>query len=241
MKTDKQLKMRFTQSVYNEIINTIGSQPAESGGLLFGKEDDRIVRKFIFDKQAKVTRATYSFNVEYLNGEIKRLWNGEGLSCIGFIHSHPRGFDRPSQPDIQYFTNMFNYMPRELYLTPIVFTVPDGGFELMPHILRKGDAQTLCAHTIEILPDNFEETTTAATLLDATETPQEKQEIKSEPYMEEIRSIKELLGQICTKKPNRIQQIEHLLYVILLAWGTLLSIPFGCAIIYAFVKIISKL
>jgi proteasome lid subunit RPN8/RPN11 len=157
MKTDNHFTMRFTTSAYNNIIDTIGSQPAELGGLLFGNEEDCIVRKFVFDKNATVTRATYSFNVAYLNKEIKRLWEDEALSCIGFIHSHPRDFGRPSFPDIQYFTEMFQYMPRKLYLIPIVYTVPDGGFDLRPYILRKGKSQPECVDKIELLFDSLQD------------------------------------------------------------------------------------
>ena len=106
-KSNGRPKMQILESAYNEIINTIGSRPAESGGLLFGKEDDMIVRKFVFDKHAQTTRSTYTFNTEFLNPEIKRIWNDEGLSCIGFIHSHPHGYGRPSPPDIEYFASMF--------------------------------------------------------------------------------------------------------------------------------------
>ncbi|GHS92917.1 hypothetical protein FACS1894203_5520 [Bacteroidia bacterium] len=239
MKTHKQFKMRFTESAYNEIINTIASRPAESGGLLIGREDDFIVRKFLFDKGAKTTRTTYSFDTNYLNPEIKRLWDEEGLSCIGFIHSHPHGYESPSSPDIQYFSSMFKSMPRKLYLTPIVQTVNDGGFKLIPHILMNGDVKPLRADTIEILPDNFEEKT--AILPEIAEMPQGEKEMGRDSFTEEIRSIKELLAQIASKKPNKIQQIEQLLYVILLAWGTFLAIPFGCSIIYMLIKIISKL
>lgn len=233
MKINKQFVMRFTTSSYNEIINKIGSTPAETGGLLFGKEDDFIVRKFVFDKHAKVTKSTYTFNVEYLNSEIKRLWDDEGLSCIGFIHSHPRGCGQPSPPDIQYFSNMFKYMPRKLYLTPIVYTVPDGGFELRPYILRNGSVHAECASKVELLPDEFEEKLT----LNVAESNQGDKNAEYENLMEDIRSIKGLL----TQKPNRLKEIEHLLYVILLAWGTILTIPFGCFIIYMFAKIISYL
>jgi hypothetical protein len=79
-------KIQILQHVYNEIVNTIGSRPAESGGLLFGKEDDIIVRKFVFDKNARTTRSAYTFDVEYLNPEIKRIWEEEKLSWIGFIY-----------------------------------------------------------------------------------------------------------------------------------------------------------
>lgn len=147
-------KMKILESAYNEIVSTIGSRPAESGGLLFGKEDDMIVRKFVFDKNARTTRATYTFNTEFLNPEIKRIWNDEGLSCIGFIHSHPHGYGKLSPPDIEYFSSMFEAMPRKHYITPIVFTVPDGGFKLNAHILRSGERNTSSADIV-ILPDDY--------------------------------------------------------------------------------------
>jgi proteasome lid subunit RPN8/RPN11 len=147
-------KMKILENAYNEIISTIGSRPAESGGLLFGKEDDMIVRKFVFDKHARTTRSTYTFNTDFLNPEIKRIWNDEGLSCIGFIHSHPHGYGRLSPPDVAYFSSMFECMPRKHYITPIVFTVPDGGFKLNAHILPNQSSETINAD-VEVLPDDY--------------------------------------------------------------------------------------
>lgn len=152
--TNGRPKMKILESAYNEIINTIGSRPAESGGLLFGKEDDMIVQKFVFDKHARITRSSYTFNTEFLNPEIKRIWNEEGLSCIGFIHSHPHGYGRLSPPDLAYFASMFECMPRKHYITPIVFTVPDGGFKINAHILKNGEKNTSPADIV-ILPDDF--------------------------------------------------------------------------------------
>ncbi|MBP6237610.1 MAG: hypothetical protein KA536_15780 [Saprospiraceae bacterium] len=160
-KLNERPKMKILESVYNEIINTIGSRPAESGGLLFGKEDDMIIRKFVFDKHAHTTRSTYTFNTGFLNPEIKKIWNEEGLSCIGFIHSHPHGYGRLSPPDIEYFTNMFESMPRKYYITPIVFTIPDGGFKMNAHILFKDTVDTIKAD-VEVLPDDYFENMEAA-------------------------------------------------------------------------------
>ena len=151
---NKRPKMQFLENAFNEIVTTIGYRPAESGGLLFGKEDDYIVRKFVFDKHAKVTGSTYTFNTDFLNPEIKRLWEEESLSCIGFIHSHPKGYGKLSQPDIEYFNSMFKCMPRKKYLTPIVFTIPDGGFKLNAFILPNGLKETIKAD-VEILPDDY--------------------------------------------------------------------------------------
>lgn len=156
LKSNGRPKMQILETPYNEIINTIGSRPAESGGLLFGKEDDMIVRKFVFDKHAQTTRSTYTFNTEFLNPEIKRIWNDEGLSCIGFIHSHPHGYGRPSPPDIEYFASMFENMPRKHYITPIVFTVPDGGFKMNAFILPNQTREPIKADVEVLLDDYFQ-------------------------------------------------------------------------------------
>ena len=163
-------KMKILEGAYNEIITTIGSRPAESGGLLFGKEDDMIVRKFVFDKHAHTTRSTYTFNTEFLNPEIKRIWNEEGLSCIGFIHSHPHGYGRLSPPDVEYFSSMFESMPRKHYITPIVFTVPDGGFKLNAHILPNQSRETINAD-VEVLPDDYFQNKTSTTEKQSPESP----------------------------------------------------------------------
>ena len=146
------MKVKILESVLNEIISTIGSRPAESGGLLFGYEDDMIVRKFVFDSDAKTTRSTYTFNTKFLNPEIKKIWEEDKMSCIGFIHSHPHGCGRLSAPDIEYFSSMFEFMPRKYYITPIVFSVPDGGFKMNTYILKKG-SKTPKKADLEIFQD----------------------------------------------------------------------------------------
>lgn len=200
-KKNKRQKMTFLDSAYNEIINTIGSLPAESGGLLFGKEDDFIVRKFVFDKNARTTRSTYTFNTEYLNPEIKRLWNEEGLSCIGFIHSHPRSYSVPSPPDIEYFSSMFESMPRKQYLTPIVFTAPDGGFKLNAHILPNGSKETILGD-VEILPDDYFENC--------------ESELKTEKP-----NNKKTILQKCLNYYNKFEAIQR---VILMLWKLIMTL-----------------
>jgi len=135
--------VKILESVLKEIRNTIGSRPAESGGLLFGNQEDMIVRDFVFDKQAETSPVTYTFNVKYLNSQIKKMWNEKNYSCLGFIHSHPYGIGRPSSPDIQYFSSMFESMPRKYYITPIIFTEPDGGFLFNTYIIFNGQREAI--------------------------------------------------------------------------------------------------
>ena len=242
MKSNKTIKMRFLESAYNEIVNTIGSQHAESGGLLFGYEDEFIVRKFLFDKNAKVTNVTYSFDVDYLNPDIKRLWKNEKLSCIGFIHSHPYGYESLSSWDLDYFKRKFVSAPRMMYLTPIVQTVRDGGFKLIPHILFPGANKTSLASSIELLPDNFPKES-----LDFSDVVDDKSKeidcsiaddnIENYEYAQECFKSKEPQTLAFCEK-DKLDRIIRWLNVTLWSWFTIWAILFGSFVIYICLKVI---
>lgn len=163
--------MRFLRSAFDEIKQTVGARPAESGGLLVGSRKDFVVQKFIFDKDAKVSRATYTFDVEFLNRELDRLWEEEGLELLGFLHSHPYGYSHLSPPDKTYFNRQFKHIKTDKFLTPIVFTEPDGGFQLFCHEFHKSapDTSTLCEleiverYNVKKEPRKKEESTKTAT------------------------------------------------------------------------------
>lgn len=144
----------ITESAYASIIGTIGSLPAETGGLLFGYEDDYIIRGFLFDKHAITTSSTYTFNTGYLNPIVSSLWKKKKLSVLGFIHSHPQGASCPSIPDIEYFSKMFEVMPRSYYVIPIVFSHADGGYSFYCYLLFPGESSPVKAHFI-VVPDDF--------------------------------------------------------------------------------------
>lgn len=148
---DRDLVMRFTSNTYNDIINTIGRIPAESGGLLFGHLDDYVVREFIFDQDADTTRASYTINVDFMNKCVRELWDTRQLACIGFIHSHPFGMKVPSYMDVNYFRKAFKWMPRERLLVPIVSTIPDGGYNLNPCLMFPKERDFVVGTSIEII------------------------------------------------------------------------------------------
>lgn len=146
------MKTRITTSAYNEMIKTVGSQPAESGGLLFGSRKDWVVTKFLFDKNAKTTSTTYSFNVVYLNPMIEKLGN-EGLQLLGFFHSHPQGYKQLSEPDREYFFRQFNNIPVDKFLTPLMFPATDGSYDFIPYVYHKDG--TVERTELDILPDDY--------------------------------------------------------------------------------------
>lgn len=146
--------MRICESAFNAIVDHIAAKPAETGGALFGHESDMTIRKFIPDVNAATTRTTYTINTEFLNPIVKRLWNEEGLSLIGIIHSHPQGYSTLSAPDRDYFSRFLQTIKRPFFYAPIAHTIPDGGFKLIPYVMdSSGDLIDRTA--IEILPDEI--------------------------------------------------------------------------------------
>lgn len=144
---------RITTSAYNDIIATIGSQTAETGGMLFGSRKDFVVTKFVFDKHAHTTATSYSINTEYINPIIKSLWEEENLESLGFIHSHPYGYGQLSPPDKAYLQSQFRIIPVDKFLAPIIFSAKDGAYQFHPFIYHKNG--TVETATLEIVPDDF--------------------------------------------------------------------------------------
>lgn len=134
------------------MLQTVGSRPAESGGLLFGSRKDYVITKFLFDKDAETTRNTYSFNVGYLNPMIEKLGE-EGLQLLGFVHSHPKAYKRLSEPDRDYFQRQFKNIPVDKFLTPLMFPATDGTYDFIPFVIYKDG--TVERTELDILPDDY--------------------------------------------------------------------------------------
>jgi len=144
--------MRILESAFYAIVDHIGAKPAESGGALYGREGDYLITRFVPDLNAKTSRSTYTMDTEQINATSQKLWEEERLLLVGIIHSHPRGHASLSMPDRAYFAEMMAYIKRRVFFAPIAFTVPDGGFQVIPHVLSpSGDV--LGRTTIELVPD----------------------------------------------------------------------------------------
>ena len=92
--------LHITDEVANQIENTIGSLPAETGGFL-GTSDGKNIDHFYFDHTAETSAVTYTPNVVAVNRKLKE-WSEDGVRLVGNIHSHPEGYTRPSRADIKY-------------------------------------------------------------------------------------------------------------------------------------------
>lgn len=135
-------QLQMTRSVIEEIHKTIGSRPAEYGGILGGSREDGVVRYFYFDELAERSRGRYSPDVGTVNKVLSKDWDAAGINLLGFAHSHPPGMSHPSGGDIEYARKILAKIPglKRLYL-PIVMTEPDTGhFELFAYAaVRDGD------------------------------------------------------------------------------------------------------
>lgn len=94
--------MVITRDVFLNITQSIGSRPAESGGMLGGAEDSNKISHFEFDTLSSCTGATYTPDTKSLNRKLDNVWNPNGIRLKGMIHSHPGHYAQPSSGDLIY-------------------------------------------------------------------------------------------------------------------------------------------
>jgi len=148
--------MKITPSAFYAKVNFIASQSAESGGALFGYEEDNIIRCFVADENAETTPSSYSMNTDYLNLIIKRKWKNERMSLLGIAHSHPYGSKYLSPQDKEYFEDMLEGMPRKKFYTPIINCIPDGGLDVFAYVYEEGSI-TPKAVEVELVSEDYQE------------------------------------------------------------------------------------
>ena len=103
----KKQKLNFTKEVHDQVRQTIGKFPAETGGILGSSDGGITIDHFYFDFTARTTEGTYTPNTAELNRVIA-MWNAKGVELCGFIHSHPKGCTAPSVADSRYAKDIMN-------------------------------------------------------------------------------------------------------------------------------------
>lgn len=111
-------------------MNTVGALPPETGGIL--GESGGVVCAFFFDAIGGAPD-TYAPSTTLLNEQIA-LWQEQGISFAGIVHSHPNGVNCLSPRDMAYAEEIFfsNPQMREI-LFPIV-TLRQGVPQLTGHV-----------------------------------------------------------------------------------------------------------
>jgi molybdopterin/thiamine biosynthesis adenylyltransferase/proteasome lid subunit RPN8/RPN11 len=152
-------KIIITGRVYEQISDTIGRLPAESGGILGSGDGGKTIDRYYFDRTARTGAGTYSPDTEVLNRVIAE-WNRDGIELVGFIHSHPEGFHLPSTGDRKYVLAIMEALDmHDRFFIPIVQVAnpPDGTVKIHPYIfereLRLHKQETMVARDCEREPN----------------------------------------------------------------------------------------
>ena len=82
-------ELHMTRQVYDQICNTIGRRPPESGGILGSSDGGKTIDRFYFDATARVTGGTYSPDTEVIN-RVLAHWDAQDILLVGFVHSPER-------------------------------------------------------------------------------------------------------------------------------------------------------
>jgi len=165
----KALRNRFkiTPEAFADIVNSVGTEMPESGGILLGSRVDFVVRKYVHDPYGNRNGGAYDPDVNFLNQVVEQAWDEEGLAFLGFVHSHPRGIGQLSGDmgngigDLGYISRILEHMPGlESFLCPIVYSTFDGGeFSFFGFIADRGAVRDyyhaplqICSESILICP-----------------------------------------------------------------------------------------
>lgn len=93
---------RISRQVYDLIQSTIGSLPAESGGVIACDNNNQIV-DFYYDYDAGLGKRRYVPSARIITEHVNRDWHRKGYRICGFVHSHPTyGTCQPSSADVLY-------------------------------------------------------------------------------------------------------------------------------------------
>lgn len=132
--------MVATEEVHDTIRATIGTLPAETGGILGGSRAHNVVTHFRLDTGSNRTQATYSPDVASMNRILRDHWNPQGIDFMGFVHSHPGQLGSPSGGDRQYAQRILEQIPDlDRMLMPIVRSTAGGPeYAINPAVAHRG-------------------------------------------------------------------------------------------------------
>ncbi|MCC6348313.1 MAG: ThiF family adenylyltransferase [Candidatus Eisenbacteria bacterium] len=143
----------MTAAVHRQIIGAIGGKTPENGMLLGGDPVDGVVRHVVFDDGAVRSGSTYSPDHVRLNSLLSDWWRPSGIRLLGFVHSHPGQFARPSGGDLHYAKAILKANPHlDRLLMPIVTVTPEP--MIHPFVVRRtAEGVTAAPATLEVLDE----------------------------------------------------------------------------------------
>lgn len=132
--------LEITPETIAAIYEHLGQHPAERGGML-GSNKWGVISHFFPDSTAECSASEYTPDIEKLN-DVIREWKKQGIRFQGFVHSHPAGFQRLSNPDKEYARDIMSAFKGLSHLALLlVMTEPDAGdFQLIPFVAVRDEA-----------------------------------------------------------------------------------------------------
>lgn len=127
--------IRFSPKVLDQFRTSVGYYRAETGGMLACSNDPQCVDAFYFDKKSKNTSASYSYDVEDMSAAFRK-WKGMGFRSVGFVHSHPQNYIRPSFDDIATGHSLMKFFENDFFYLPILMPKKSGLFTLYLYVIR---------------------------------------------------------------------------------------------------------
>ena len=140
-------KLQLTQSVYDQICETIGVHVPEQGGIL-GADEKGIITHYYFDQSGKSSVNSYEPDVEQINHVLMNDWMPQGIYMVGIVHSHANNACVPSCGDIAYGVQILGALDTvdEFYL-PIV-TVEES-VKMYGYLLRPDSEHGIVCESIK--------------------------------------------------------------------------------------------
>jgi proteasome lid subunit RPN8/RPN11 len=145
-------EIRMTLAVYEKIRNTIGASRAETGGMLGGDIKNGTITHFFYDKNASRSAVTYSPDTETVNRLLTEDWNPAGVRLVGFVHSHPASFFRPSGGDEIYAARILAHNKEQKFMVlPIVQSSADTREFAMRTFIACRDGSGACVERVRLV------------------------------------------------------------------------------------------
>lgn len=145
--------MRMSAAVHRQIMGAVGTKAPENGMVLGGDPADGIVRHVVFDDGAERSGSTYSPDHIRLNSLLTDWWRPSGIRLLGFVHSHPGQFARPSGGDLHYADVILTANPHlQRLLMPIVTVSPEPTIHPFV-VLRTAGGVSVAPAVLEILDE----------------------------------------------------------------------------------------
>ena len=123
--------LNLPRALFDQIMDTIGAYPTESGGI-FALSGENTIVKYYFDSHAGTGNRFYRPSAPQITARVNGWLREPGISFGGYVHSHPPGHTTLSPMDIvaAEMTLFQNRLPR-IYMLILC----DGqllGYQLIP-------------------------------------------------------------------------------------------------------------